>query len=262
MKRLIQSAIVITILAIILVSTGCNQSLNINQSPNSSTSENQSSFDNDNITGQSGNTTLTPEQQADIQRVIEEKKKLIDTGQIRFPSGYVMNVASGTIDENIYSGEKISNNDYYVIQFYFGTGAVDQDIRDLIQQSGCILYDPIPNCAYYVKIPPESLDTVISLVKSGKTRYLGHVPSEAKIQPELLAKMQTSPDETFEIAVHLVDEPDESQLNALGDIMQFYSHYYLILDTVGGFTEGNRIQDIANLGFVEWIEEGSTAIAD
>jgi hypothetical protein len=133
---------------------------------------------------------------------------------------------------------------------------LDKETRDTLNQIGCILYPGTEN-AFYAEIPPEALDTVISLVNSGKVRYLGRIPVEAKIRPELLSKMKANPDKSFQIIVSLFDNPDSSQMNQLGNIMQFNSKYYSILNDVYGTIPGNRIQDIIDLSFVVWIEEQS-----
>ncbi len=202
--------------------------------------------------------TLTPEQLAEADRLIEEyeKKYSQDPNRIRFGSGHIITATAGTVDADILANGKTSGNDYYLIQFYTDMADLDKETRDTLNQIGCILYPGTEN-AFYAKIPPEALDTVISLVNSGKVRYLGRIPIEAKIRPELLSKMQANPDKSFQIIVQLFDNPDSSQMNQLGDIMQFNSNYYSILDTVYGTVPGNRIQDIIDLSFVRWIGEQS-----
>jgi hypothetical protein len=202
--------------------------------------------------------TLTPEQLAEIQRQIEEKKKLVYTSQIRFPSRYIINVSDGTIDGNIQDNGKTSDNDYYVIQFYTDMASVDKDTRDSLQRSGCILYNHISNNAFYAKIPPESLDTVISLVVAGKVRYLGHIPIEAKISPGLLAKTKENPNNSLNLTVQVFKDTSDSEINTLGRILQIDYHYYSKGDTfIFGETPASSIKDIIALSFVQWVEEES-----
>jgi hypothetical protein len=206
--------------------------------------------------------TLTPEQLAEADRLIEQYKKKYaqDPDRIRFGSGYIITVTAGTVDASILENGKTSGNDYYLIQFYTDMADLDKETRDTLNQIGCILYPGTEN-AFYAKIPPEALDTVISLVNSGKIRYLGRIPNEAKIRPELLSKMQANPDKSFQIEVRLYENPDSSQMDQLGNIMQFNSRYYSILNSVYGTIPGNRIQDIIDLSFVGWIEEQSYSTA-
>lgn len=285
MKRLIQIAIILIIFAIMLISVGCNNKVTISRSPASFFSESQPTTGISNITCQSENitspdhvtifyvdrtgkqlrdessiNTLTPEQEAEIRRQIEWKTKLKDPSQIRYRSGYSMNVVAGTIDENIQDQIAASESSYYVIQFFSDLASVDKDTRDQLKQSGCILYDPVENNAFFIKIPPEALDTVISLVKSGKVRYLGRIPMEAKIKASLLAKAQANPEISFDVGITLFDKADPSQINSLKDIMKV-DNYYDILNSVYGSVTGIRIQDIIDLNFVEWVEEGSYATA-
>lgn len=279
MYRLMHNAIVITIFAIMLVSTGCNNKVTISRSLGFPIADNYAITGRDNFTDQSENTTsndvvtifyvdrtgkqlrdessintLTPEQEAEIRRQIEWKTKLKDPSQIRYRSGYSMNVVAGTIDENIQDQIAASENSYYIIQFFSDLSSVDKDTRDKLKQSGCILLDPVENNAFYIKIPPEALDTVISLVKSGKVRYLGRIPMEAKIKPSLLTKAQANPDTSFEVGITLFDKANPSQMNSLKDIMKV-DNYYDVANAVFGTVTGNRIQDIIDLSFVEWIEE-------
>ena len=241
----------------------------------SSGSENQTATTSDNVTGETpkmhGNinidrrtgkrlideptiNTLTPEQQAIIDKQIEEALKLIDASLIRFPSGYSIHTTPGTIEAGIQDREKIPANNYYVIQLYYDRSRVYEDTRDKLQQSGCVLYDYLANYAFYCMIPPEALDTVVSLVKSGKVRYLGNIPIEAKISPQLLAKTQINPDNSFHVTILLLGELNQSNIDSLRNFMQVDS-YYPVPYIVYGIATASSINDIAALNFVEWIEE-------
>jgi hypothetical protein len=152
------------------------------QSKNITSQDNVNIIDVDKITGkelrsESRIITLTPVQLAEIDKQIQDKKKLINKNLVRFRSGHSLNVSSGSIAEDIKSSAKAngkkpagagkSADKYYVIQFDDDMASVDRETRDLIKQSGCILYDHISNNAFFAKIPPEALDTVISLVNRG-----------------------------------------------------------------------------------------------
>jgi hypothetical protein len=281
MPRKTCSLIFLIIIAIFFVTASCNSEVAIRHSPSSSISYNHISPSADNNANQSDNITrtililgydengnmiedgsnvitLTPEQLAEADRLIEQYKKKFaqDPDRIRFGSGYIITVTAGTVDADILENGKTSGNDYYLIQFYTDMADLDKETRDTLNQIGCILYPGTEN-AFYAKIPPEALDTVISLVNSGKVRYLGRIPDQAKIRPELLSKMQANPDKSFQIIVGLFDNPDSSQMEQLGNIMQFNSRYYSILNDVYGTIPGNRIQDIIDLSFVVGIEEQS-----
>ena len=206
------------------------------------------------LSNESSINTMTPEQQAEIQKQIEEKRKLEDTSQIRFRSGYSIHTTPGTIEAGIQDREKIPPNNYYVIQFYTDLSSVDQDTRDILQQSGCILYDRVPNNAFYAKIPPEALDTVVSLVETGKARYLGYIPIDAKIDQTLLNKAQENPDNSIHVEVHILGDPNQSHIDSLKSLMQIDS-YHAGSNFVYGTAKGSSINDIANLNFVKWIAE-------
>ncbi len=281
MNRLMHHAIILTIFAIMLVSTGCHNYVTITRYPASSISGIQSTIGNDNFTSQSDNITsrddinvicvdkitgkelrgdcrvitLTPEQRAEIEKEIEQQKKMYDPNLIRFPSGHLIHVAASTIEDSIYDDEKISNNGYYIIQFYDDMASVDKDTRDLLKQVGCIFYDYVPSYAFYAKIPPEAMDTIISLVESRKVRYLGLIPDEAKIEPELLAKAQENPDTQFNLIIQFFDKANPTLVNSLKDIIRVTSYHYDISNNIFGTAFGSSIPDIMAMNHVKWIEE-------
>jgi hypothetical protein len=175
MNRLIYLAIVPTIFAIMVGSTGCNNKVTISRSLGFPIFDNYATTGRDNFTDQSENTTssdvvtifyvdrtgkqlrnessvitLTAEQEAEIQRQIELKTKLKDPDKIRYRSGYSMNIAAGTIDENVEGHIAASENSYYVIQFFSDLSSVDKDTRDKLEQLDCILLDPVENNAFFI----------------------------------------------------------------------------------------------------------------
>jgi len=196
--------------------------------------------------------TLTPAQLAEADRLIEEykKKNAQDPNLIRFP-GCTITLTAGTIDAIILENGKTSGNDYYKIQFYTDQADLDKETRDTISRIGCLL-GPIGNHAFFAKFPPESLDTVISLVNSGKVRYLGRIPMETKYRPELLAKALANPNSSIKVAIQLFDDASDSDLATLNQLMRIDWHW---TDSVAGEAPAGNIKDIIALNFVRWIEE-------
>jgi len=197
--------------------------------------------------------TLSPEQLAEADRLIEQyrKKFAADPNRIRFRSGHIITATAGTIDADILDNGKTSGNDYYLIQFYTDQADLDKETRDTINQIGCIL-NPVGNHAFYAKIPPEALDTVISLVNSGKVRYLGRIPIEAKYYPQLLTKAQQNPNNPIDVAIQLFDDASDSDIDTLNKLMRIDWHW---TDSIAGETPAGNIKDIIALNFVRWIEE-------
>jgi len=197
--------------------------------------------------------TLTPEQLAEADRLIEQyrKKYAQDPNRIRFQSGYIMALTAGTVDASILKNGKTSGNDYYLIQFYTYMSSVDKETRDTINQIGCTL-NPVGNHAFYAKIPPDALDTVISLVNTGKVRYLGRIPDEAKISPELLDKAQLNPNNSIKINLRIFDDASDSDIDTLSKLMRIDWHW---TDSIAGKAPADNIKDIIALNFVLWVEE-------
>ncbi len=205
-------------------------------------------YDNDSST-----ITLTPEQSAEADRLVEQYKKKFatDPNRIRFRSRYIITVSAGMIDADILENGKTAGNDYYLIQFYTDQADLDKETRDTINQIGCILYPGTEN-AFFAKILPEGLDTVISLVNNGKVRYLGRIPTEAKYYPELLAKAQKNPNNPIDVAIQLFDDASDSDLDTLNQLMRIDWHW---TDSIAGEAPGGNIKDIISLNFVRWVEE-------
>ncbi len=206
---------------------------------------------------------LTPDQLAEADRLIEKYKKKFapDLNRIRFRSDHKLNISPGNIDEDVKisakafrekpAGPEKSIDSHYLIQFYTDQADLDKETRDTINRIGCNL-DPLGNHVFYAKIPPEALDTVISLVNSGKVRYLGRIPIEAKYYPELLTKAQANPNIPIKVAIQLFDNASDSDLATLNQLMRIDWHW---TDSVAGETPAGNIKDIIALNFVQWIEE-------
>ena len=195
---------------------------------------------------------LTPEEK----QKIEEINASINLSVIRFGSGYTKYIKPG-IDKNL-----TTDSEYYLIQFYYplypsAFGSVDEETRNALKQLGVVFLDSIDYHTYYAKIPPEAFDTLESLVDTGKIRYMGNIPAEAKIRPELLAKAQEKPYDLYFIVVKLFED-DETKVNELKKIMQIES-YSKITHNVFGDARGSNIVKIYNLDFVRWVEEETPA---
>jgi hypothetical protein len=197
--------------------------------------------------------TLSPEQLAEVDGLIEQYNKRFapDPNRTRFRSGYIITLAAGMIDASILANGKTSGNDYYLIQFYTYMSSVDKETRDTLNKIGCIIY-PGGGPAFYAKIPPEALDTVISLVNSGKVRYLGRIPTEAKYYPELLTKAQQNTNNPIKIAIQLFNDASDSDIATLSQLMRIDWHWN---DSIAGEAPAGNIKDIIALNFVRWIEE-------
>ena len=210
---------------------------------------------------------LTPEE---IQK-IEEIKASINLNVMRFASGYRLYVKPG-VDKNL-----TRDSEYYLIQFYYplypsALGSVDEETRNILRELGVVFLDPIDGHTYYTKISSESFDTLESLVDEGKIRYIGIVPAEAKIRPELLAKAQEKTDDFYLIVVKLFED-DETKVNVneLKKFMRIESYSKVTHDVYGDVSGGNIIK-ICDLDFVRWVEEetparvfnndGTSAVAD
>jgi hypothetical protein len=132
---------------------------------------------------------------------------------------------------------------------------VKKETRDKLKQIGCVHYDYIQINAFYAKIPPEALDTVISLVNEGEVRYLGRIPTQAKIYPELLNEARSHPFTSIPVVVELFPDMTQEDIDSLRSFMQVDSYHFAPSYVVYGSARGFRIIDIIKLNYVHWIEK-------
>ncbi|MFA4935295.1 MAG: hypothetical protein WC568_05615, partial [Candidatus Methanoperedens sp.] len=118
---------------------------------------------------------------------------------------------------------------------------------------GVVLLDYTQDNAFYAKIPQDAFEFLSTLIAEKKIRYIGTIPSEAKIKPEFLKEAQKNPDELYQIVVYLLEEPTESNLKNLKEYMQIHS-YSDVTYLVYGDAKGSKLSKIYDFTFIKLIE--------
>lgn len=190
--------------------------------------------------------TFTSEQEKHIQD-IRDKKQKINSSSIRFSSGHSILKSPG-INPNLDTDAR-----YYVLQFYSPLNYLDLETHTEIEKSEIILEDYIPDNAFYAIIPSSEFENIRSLIDMGKIRYVGSIPPEAKVSQQFVSDIQENPIATYEIVVHLLEDPDEAQLKTLKKYMQIYS-YSSVTHFAYGNIKGDNIFELLNLTIVKFIE--------
>jgi len=148
---------------------------------------------------------------------------------------------------------------YFLLQFY---ALPDEATRRVLEQAGIQLGDYVPENAYQAYLPADSLPTLEKLVETGDLRYAGPIPPEAKLQPELAAKIQADPGASYEVVVQLFAEPPEQALGQLEGWMEITSTSFGPMNIIEGKVKGTEISNIVALPLVKWVEERIPADLD
>ena len=148
---------------------------------------------------------------------------------------------------------------YFVLQFNALPG---EATRQELEQAGIQLGDYLPENAYQAYLPPDALPTLEKLIESGDLRYAGPIPPEAKLQPELAAKIQADPGASYEVVVQLFAEPPEQALGQLEGWMEITSTSFGPMNIIEGKVKGTEISNIVALPLVKWVEERIPADLD
>jgi hypothetical protein len=141
---------------------------------------------------------------------------------------------------------------YFVLQF---NALPDQDTRLKIEQAGIRLGDFIPETAYQAYLPGDALPALEKMMAAGELRYVGPIPPEAKLQPELAAKIQADPQASYEVVVQFFAEPPEQTLKQLAGWLEVSSSSFGPVNLVEGKVKGTDVNNLLALPLVKWVEE-------
>ena len=141
---------------------------------------------------------------------------------------------------------------YFILQF---NTLPDEAARLELEQSGILLGDFVPENAFQAYLPADALPTLEELIATGDLRYAGPIPPEAKLQPELAAKIEVDPLASYEIVVQLFAEPPQSVLQQIESIMDVTGKSFGPMNIIEGKVKGIEISNIVVLPLVKWVEE-------
>ena len=141
---------------------------------------------------------------------------------------------------------------HFVLQF---SALPDPDTRRELEQAGIQLGDFIQQSAYEAYLPGNALPTMEKMMKAGELRYVGPIPPEAKLQPELAAKIQAAPQAVYEVVVQFFAEPPEQTMKQLEGWLEVSSSSFGPMNIIEGKVKGTEISNIVALPLVKWVEE-------
>jgi hypothetical protein len=145
-----------------------------------------------------------------------------------------------------------STGGHFVLQF---NALPDADTRLELEEAGIQLGEFIPQSAYEAYLPGNALPTLEKMMKAGELRYVGPIPPEAKLQPELAAKIQADPQASYEVVVQFFAEPPEQTMKQLEGWLEMSSSSFGPVNIVEGKVKGTDVDNILALPLVKWVEE-------
>ncbi len=146
-----------------------------------------------------------------------------------------------------------SNGGYFILQF--NDFPPDQDTQSKLKASNVILFDHIPESAYYAYLPPESLSTLEELLQIGVLRQVDPIPNSDKLEAGLLEKMQADPQQDIAVIVQFFEEPSATDQKNLEALLELSAYSFGPVNFAEGTVAAKDIEKILSLSFVKWVEE-------
>lgn len=144
------------------------------------------------------------------------------------------------------------NDSYALLQF---TGPLDASTRSLLEKAGVILYDNIPNYAYYAFLPGKSLPVLEKLLQGGKLSAVNAIPNEAKLQPQMAEKVRAEPRGRFEVVVQFFHELTPTEKIQVEGLVQVSGYSFGPVNFAEGSILASDLPQLLALPFVKWVEE-------
>ena len=145
---------------------------------------------------------------------------------------------------------------YFLLQF--SSIPLDQDTQSRLEESQVILFDYVPESAYYAYLPPESLSTLEQLSQAGTLRHVGPIPTRAKSETGLQEKTQANPQQRIEVIVHFFEEPSTADQERLEGLMEVAAYSFGPVNFAEGTVTAREVENVLSLSFVKWVEEQPT----
>ncbi|MCF8055149.1 MAG: S8 family serine peptidase [Desulfocapsa sp.] len=189
-------------------------------------------------------------EQAEYERYYQEKLEGVDSTRLTFRSGFTSQPLPGMAPvarKKMASGE----DDYYLIQFSY---PFPTETRDHLEKLGVTFYDYVSVAGMYAQVVPGALDTLENAITEKTIRYVGNIPTQAKVEPNLAAQAAAGPETEHAVTVLTFEEPTPAQLEELGSYVMIERRSDGPMHILEGKVSGSSIQELANLGYVRWVE--------
>ncbi|MCP4539797.1 MAG: hypothetical protein GY832_21880 [Chloroflexi bacterium] len=166
------------------------------------------------------------------------------SGSSLYPDAHIQEVAKQQLNQG--------DGGYFMLQFSHSLG---QDTRATLEGVNVVFYDYVPNYAYYVFLPPESLAALEQLMEAGTVRHVGSIPVEAKLEAGLGEKIQADTGQRFDVIVQFFEEPPLTVKEELEALMEVREYTFGPVNMAKGIVAGTDVETILSLPFVKWMEE-------
>jgi hypothetical protein len=148
-----------------------------------------------------------------------------------------------------------NNGGYFLLQF--NDIPLDQDTQSKLKASNIILFDYVPEVAYYAYVPPESLSTLEELWQIGVLSHVAPIPNSDKLENGLKEEVQADPEQRLALIVQFFEEPSAIEQEMLEAWMEVTAYSFGPVNFAEGTVAAADIEKIASLPFVKWVEEQS-----
>ena len=198
---------------------------------------------------------LYPQDQVENQQYYQRKLQGADPTRVTFRSGYSIHPEAGiTADVLMQLGAgtgSFPDENYYIIQFSYPFPT--QARRDL-EEVGVKFYDYVDVAGLYASVPPQAEGLLQSLLAEGLVRYVGTIPPQAKLAPELAERSLAVPETDQDVIALTFDQLTQDQMNELESLMVVERRSDGPMHIIEGRATDSAVQALARLEYIRWVE--------
>ncbi|MGB2910529.1 MAG: S8 family serine peptidase [Anaerolineales bacterium] len=197
---------------------------------------------------------LSPQDQVENQQYYQQKLQGVDPTRVTFRSGYSIHPEAGiaaNVLKQLGAGTgSIPDENYYIIQFSY---PFPTQARRNLEEVGVKFYDYVDVAGLYASVPPQAEGLLQSLLVEGLIRYVGTIPPQAKLAPEL-AERSLAPETDQDVIVLTFGQLTQDQMNELESLMVVERQSDGPMHIIEGRATDSAIQALTKLRYIRWVE--------
>ncbi len=198
---------------------------------------------------------LSPQDQVENQQYYQQKLQGVDPTRVTFRSGYSIHPEAGIAEDvlkQLGAGTgSIPDENYYIIQFSY---PFPTQARRNLEEVGVKFYDYVDVAGLYASVPPQAEGLLQNLLAEGLVRYVGTIPPQAKLAPELVERSLAAPEAAQDVIVLSFDQLTQDQMNELESLMVVERRSDGPMHMIEGRATDSAVQSLTRLGYIRWVE--------